>query len=317
MSQGKIEERIRWLRDLARTGPEAEVLPVLGRALRDRASLLVAGAARLTAEGGHAVLVPDLLQAFDRLFQNPVRSDPKCWGKTAIVRALAALEYDQSPPFVRGSGHVQMEAVWGGREDTAAELRASSFLALAACTDIGRGEILRRLVDAMTDAADPVRLEVVRAVAGMGGDEAALLLRLKARMGDGRPRVTGQVFDAVLGVESERGLGFVAGYLAAAAPETRDEAAFALGASRMPGAIDRLIATAKETADPEFRGVLLRALSASGRPPAIDFLLDLVRNGPERDARLALDALGLHDASPEIREQVEAARKTRSRTPEP
>jgi hypothetical protein len=252
-------------------------------------------------------LVPDLLSAFDRLFENPVQRDPQCWGKNAIAKALATLDYRESPPFVRGSRHVQMEPVWGGQEDTASNLRGICVLGLASCTDLPREEILRRLVDCMADAAYTVRVESARALAQMGGDDATLLLRLKARVGDREPRVVGQVFDCLLELEGDPGVAFVAEFLESAAEESQAEAALSLGSSRRAKAVDALQTAYGGTHDPDLRLAILRGLSVSRQEQAIAFLMQIVRDGRERDAVLAREALELHKGTPEIWEQVERA----------
>ncbi len=308
----KLEERLESLRRLLAADPDDAITP-LRKSLGDRANLVVAEAARITADLPLSSLTPDLLDAYDRLFGDPVKKDPKCWGKTAILKALTQLDYDESPPFLRGARHVQMEAVWGGSEDAAAELRATAILGLVQCNDLSRTEILRHLVDALADSADPVRIEAVRAIEQMGGDEATLLLRLKARTGDDRSVVTGRVFDSVLNLEPDRGVGFVAGHLESSDVEIRDEAALSLGASRLPEAVAILKNAWKQTSVAEYRDILLRSLSSSRRESAIEFLLDLIRNGLGQDAKQALDALRLHDQSPEIQAMVEEAVEERER----
>src|SRR5262245_7105306 len=121
----KMEERLETLRQLRHAKPDATVVPTLRKALQDRSNLIVAEAAKIAAASQVTELVPDLLSAFARLFENPVKTDPKCWGKTAIVSALVRLEYGSSEPFLRGSNHVQMEPVWGGQEDSAVQLRGT------------------------------------------------------------------------------------------------------------------------------------------------------------------------------------------------
>ena len=66
---------------------------------------------------------------------------------------------------------LQMEPVWGGQEDAAAELRGTSILGLIACTDLSRHMILKRLVDALSDAAHPVRTDAARALEQMCGEK--------------------------------------------------------------------------------------------------------------------------------------------------
>ncbi len=284
---------------------------ILRKALSDRANLIVAEAARAAGEIHAAELIPDLLAAYSRLFEEPVKTDPKCWGKTAIIKALTMMDYSESPPYIRGSTHVQMEPVWGKVEDAAGPLRANCILALPQCSDLRRFEIFRRLVDSLMDPLDPVRLEGVRAIEQMNGDEAPLLLRLKARVGDLRPAVTGCAFDAILHLESEKGLAFVSEFLKSADVEVRDEAALAMGQWRHAKAIEILITAWKDTIDRDFRSVLLRAISSSREESALEFLFSLVREGAGWQAAAALDALELHAGSPEIQARIALARKER------
>ena len=312
MASRKLEDRIEQLRQLRTQAAAADTNTTLRKALADRSNLIVAEAAKTATELHLSELIPDLLTTFDRLFEEPVKSDPKCWGKTAIVKALARLDYSESAPFVRGSQHIQMEPVWGGQEDSAVQLRANSFLALVQCTDVTRFEVLRQLVNAMSDPADPVRIEAVRAMHQLGGEECSLLLRLKARVGDRRPVIIGHVFDALLNMERDQAVPFVAEYLSSGDEALRDEAALALGASRLSGGLKELVETWKSIRSEEFSEVLLRAISSSRLPEAIEFLLDLLRNGTARGSAAAAEALKLHEASSEMRTLIDEAKRNRS-----
>ena len=305
----KLEDRIEHLRQLRTQPINGDAVAILKQALHDRSNLVVAEAAKTIGELHLADLTPDLLAAFDKLFIDPVKNDAKCWGKTAIVKALAQLDYDDSQPFVRGLRHIQMEPVWGGREDSATHLRGNCFLALAQCSDLRRVEVLAYLVDALSDPADPVRIEAVRALNQLAGDESVLLLRLKARLGDPRPLIIGHVFDALLNLESNRALPFVAEYLKSNNEELRDEAALALGATRLNGALTLLIEAWKDVHNSDFENVLLRAISSSRLDEAIQFLIDLVKTGSARQSKAAIEALKLHEDSPEIQALVEQARR--------
>ena len=283
-------------------GPGAA--PALRKALADRINLISAKAAKMAADQRLPELIPDLLAAYDRLFEKPAERDPQCWGKNAIAKALVTLEYREAAPFVRGIHHIQMEPVWGGEADTAATLRGTCALALPACSDIARGAILRCLVDALADRALPVRSDAVRAVAQMQGDEAILLLRLKAHQGGEEPEVVGQVFDYLLQLEHDDALPFVATFLQPKLGTVAEEAALALGSSRLPGAVPLLQSSYAGQRDPDFRHVVLRALSSTRQPPALEFLLHMVHNARESEAKQALDALALHRDSDDIRRQV-------------
>jgi HEAT repeat protein len=306
MAHRDIEAEVERL-NLFREAALSDAVPALQKALSDRVNLVVAKAAKIAAEMRLGDLLPDLLHAFDRLFEKPVERDPQCWGKNALSKALVALAYREAAPFLRGIRHIQMEPVWGGEADTAATLRGTCALALPACDDITRSQILRHLVDALGDGALPVRSDAARAIAQMEGDEAVLLLRLKARLGDSESEVTGQVFDYLFQLERDQALPFVADFLQSKAGPAAEEAALALGSSRLPAAVPLLEQSLARHRDPDFRRVLLSALSATRQPPALDFLLNMVRNGREADALGALEALALHRDSPDIRRQVENA----------
>jgi hypothetical protein len=305
MAHRKIELEIERL-GLLRQAPPKEATAALRKALGDRVNLMVAKAAKIIAELEITELEPELLRTFERLFEDPAESDPQCWGKNAIANALRDLGYRESAPFLRGMRHVQMEPSFGKPVDTAPTLRGICLLALLACEDLRREETMRLLVDGFTDEAPTVRAEAARGLELMEGEESALLLRLKARLGDDEAPVVGQVFDSLLKLEEERGIRFVAEFLKSPR-EVREEAALSLGSSRLSGAVDILRETWESTRDPEFRQVILRAMSVSRQEPALEFLLGLVREARAQDAKAALEALSLDRNSPEIRRRVETA----------
>jgi HEAT repeat protein len=138
----------------------------------------------------------------------------------------------------------------------------------------------------------------------MEGSEAALVLRLKARIGDEEPQVAGQVFDALLSIEGERALPLVAEYLDNGGSAVREEAALALGSSRLPSGWPLLQKAYAGARDFQFREVLLRAISLTRQQAAIEWLLGLVRTARRRDAIDAIHALALHCTSDEIRRET-------------
>jgi HEAT repeat protein len=300
MANRRIEEEI------ARIGAVRD-LAAVRKGLLDRVGLVVAKAAKVAAETQMREALPELVAAFERLFEKPTERDPQCWGKNAIAKALMELEYRQAAAFLKGARHVQMEPVWGGQEDTASTLRGVCMLGLVTCSDVRREVILRVLVDGLTDPALTVRVEAARAVAEMGGDEGPLLLRLKARAGDKEPPVCGQVFDSLLRIEGRAAIDFIADFLRSGQEEMRTEAALALGSSRLPEAVEALEEAWRGTRDPDLRDAVARALSATRQERGFVFLLDLVKNGRAADAATALEALAIHRESPEIWKRVEEA----------
>ena len=268
-------------------------MAALRKALAGRVNLVAAKAAEIAVSLRVQELVPDLLAAFDRMFEDAAKRDPQCWGKNAIARALKELDYNVAAPFLRGAVHVQMEPVWGGQQDTAGPLRGICLLALPGCGDIGREEVMRHLVDALTGADAAVRADAARALGAMGGDDSALVLRLKARVGDRESAVTGQALESLLLVERARALPFVKGFLAATGGETAEEAALALGGSKMAAAVDVLLEAWERAMGQEYREALLRGLSLSRDDRAIEFLRKLAAEGRERDRAAARAALEL------------------------
>jgi hypothetical protein len=285
---------------------------VLQKALRDKVNVVVARGAKIIGELQLHELIPDLCVAFDRLLQDPAKSDPKCWGKEAVAKALKDLEHTDSGIFLKGSRHVQREPIWGGEEDTAATLRAICVLALLECSDMTREDKLWSVVPLITDRSPSLRKDAAIALESIGGREAALLLRIKARMGDDDGTVAGQVFESLLRVEGESAVSFVAEFLRSPKSEIGSEAALALGASRLPSAVNVLKQAFSDKhvfLDVE---VLCRALSISRNPDALAFLVELVRHGRRHEASNALEALQLYRDSSDTKNQIAAAMKHRS-----
>src|SRR5580700_3354450 len=131
----KFEEQISALDNLRQLSPEACIEP-LRKALANRNNFVVAKAADLVRQFQLTQLIPELLTAFDRSFENPVKSDPQCWAKNAISRALAHFEHQDAEVYLRGMHHIQLEPVWGGTSDTAGTLRATCALALVQCRSL-------------------------------------------------------------------------------------------------------------------------------------------------------------------------------------
>ena len=102
--------------------------------------------------------------------------------------------------------HVQMEPGWGGSSDTAVELRAVCAMGLASTTYPNK---LRELVNLLVDREWQARAGAVRAIAAVGSDAAALLLRFKALSGDKEPEVLSECFSGLLAIEGAEALPLV------------------------------------------------------------------------------------------------------------
>ena len=126
--------------------PSPELTVELKTAIDDRSNLIVAAAAAIAGDQGLLELAPALASALDRFLVDPLKTDKLCRAKLAVIQALDKLEHGAPDVFLKACGHVQLEPVWGGSEDTAAPLRAAALLALARIDVDG---LLTILVDAL------------------------------------------------------------------------------------------------------------------------------------------------------------------------
>jgi len=299
----RLEEQLAALEQLRRQPRETAVTP-LQKALAQRNNYLVAKAADLSRDLRLSELIPDLVATFDRFFANPIKSDPQCWAKNAISKALAGLEYEEAELYLRGMRHVQLEPVWGGQSDTAATLRATCALALVPCRSLSETQLLSYLLELFADKEKSVRAEAARAVASVGSPSAALLLRLRAVLGGDEPEVFGACCSGILSIEGTAAVPWVRRFLAAA-DDVAAEAALAIAADRSLEAFAALRDRSLEEHDPWFLGVLLSAIALTRQEAAIEFLLELVRTrSPHAEA--AIDGILRSIPSPDIIQQLES-----------
>jgi HEAT repeat protein len=283
-----LEETLSALRRV-REEPESEASRAeLRRVLASEGSHAAARAASLVAELELGALAPDLVAAFPRFLEDLPRADPGCGAKTAIVEALRRLGRDEEELYRRAARHVQMEPVFGGRVDTAVDLRGAAALALA---ETGGRDVLGLLAELLADAEPPVRISAARAIAGYGSLAGAPLLRLKALVPDPESRVVSECLLALLRLDAKGELAFVETFLAKG-DELAEAAAFALGESRLAEAFAALRRWLPDAAHRRLSRSALLAAAASRRDEAVEWLLAIVRDEPSALAREALQALG-------------------------
>jgi HEAT repeat protein len=253
-----------------RSSPACAVEPVR-KALRDRSNLVCSKAAGVAGDLLLLDAIPDLLHAFERFLKDPVKTDPKCWAKNAIVKALKDLAYEDPEVYLRGLTHVQMEPVWGLSVDAAAALRGACALALVACS-LPRDAILIHLADALADPEMRVRADAARAIAQLPGQDSILMLRVKIQAGDPEPAVIGQCFLSLLGIDARSAIPFVARFLTGANEDVRFEAAAALGECPDVRAVEALIARWKAERSADMKRAIELSLGVSRMPEARAFL---------------------------------------------
>jgi len=293
----RLEERLAAIHALGGDAAAPGAAALLRDALRSKTGILIGAAAAMVGEAGDAAagagaaaeLVAELPAAFARLIERPIERDPGCRGKVAIARALHRLDHWVDAVFAAGVRHVQREPVWGGSEDTAAELRGVCGLAHA---HAGRADALDVLAELLADPERAARAAAAQALGDAGRPDASALLRYKVLVGDPEPAVLAACFASLLALGGEGAIPFAARFLAERDGGERAEvAALALGESRLTGAYPVLRAWC-DASRPEARGrVGFLALALLRLDAATDHLVDVVRAGRASDAVAAARAL--------------------------
>ncbi len=241
---------------------------------------------------------PDLLNAFQLCCDKPDSFDKGALGKKALASALDRMGYDRPAPFLRGLTYQQIESNF----DRAALLRSRC---LAALMRLRHSERWLFLTNQLWDNWEEARIGAVRAALYEGGEIAETLLRAKALAGDkgsdftsdasdGGHRVLGTVFAALLAMRGEKDVPLVAGFMNAAGQsvKTREQAALALGESRLPGALAALTTAWqdawKEGDAAERKERALYGVALHGTDEAMQVLRGWVKGANPQDRRLLL-----------------------------
>ena len=279
-------------------------------ALGDNYFRIVALAARCAGERLIYASMPALIAAYPRFLEKPVKRDPNCLAKQAIIRALFELDCDDAEFYLQALRYRQMEPVWGGTVDTATDLRCSAAMGLVSC---GYPRALVEVAELLTDSEAPVRGGAARAIACGNPREAELLLRAKVFAGDEDALVLADCFAGLLTVEPDDSPAFVARWLAAKDPAVAEAAALALGESRLPQAFVHLAEAWNEVVvDAGFRRVLIRAAALHRSDESYQWLLDLAAERSLAEVTEIVDVLAIYKHNEKLARRLRAALASRS-----
>jgi HEAT repeat protein len=178
----------------------------------------------------------------------------------------------------------------------------------------GHPRAVADLTGLLTDPEAVVRSGAARAISCGNPHEAEAVLRFKVQLGDAEPEVIGECFSALLIIEPEHSLPFVAGYLRHEDDALREFSALALGESRLPEAVKLLRDAWDDAVGAETRGALIRAAALHRSEAAFEWLLDIIATGASQHAQAAVDALAVYERNARLIEQIQAA-KARRTTP--
>lgn len=304
----RLEARLAALEALRQVPTAPTTLTTLRQALGARNCHVVAKATQLVGDLQLVELVPEMVDAFRFFMVNPQKTDPSCTAKTAIADALVRLEAEVADIFLDGIGHHQFEPVRGGVVDTASSLRGISAMGLVRLQVPGTMLLLAQL---LADPEAEARTAAARAI-GESGDPAGIpLLRFKALLGDVHPQVQCECLGALLQLDPEPSLSFVASFLQHEDAAVRRACAVALGESQMVQALPFLETAWEDAEDRELRQAYLVAIALLRHERALEFLLDLIARGGDA-ANDALMALRMYRDDPRIWSRVVAAREAQS-----
>ena len=247
--------------------------------------------------------IPDLVSAFHRFMADPARTDKGCAAKNAVVKALLAADCHDEGLFRMGIRHVQLEPTWGGRADTAAQLRALCGLGLV---QTGSPDAMNELAALLADKEADARIGAASALAHCG-PTAAPLLRFKVLTGDEESAVVAECLAGLMTLSASASFEFVASFVDQRYPSVYEDAALALAESRLPGVFELLQEKWTATFEREFKQTLLLPMALTRTQEARDFLISVLETGEVRMATAAIAALRIYREDAAIRKRAEEA----------
>lgn len=297
-----VETKLQALQDLIEKDSQENCQIALKNALKEKNNFIVAKAAKWTAERLQYDLIPELVSAYNRFLENPLKHDKTCAAKIAIVRALYDLDFD-SPKFYRdGLRYRQFEPVWGGQVDTAVEVRCTSAMGLASTND---HRVMIDLIEILHDEEYKARIGAVKAMEMLPPYQTELVLRHKILQGDYESEVIAQCFSSLMKAAAEESLDFVAACLQQEDLSVCESAAIALGESRLDEALDILIDESKNiTLHNALQHALFQAIALHRKDRAVEYLLSVIELEGHTAACDAVEVLAIYSYNQDLKDKV-------------
>lgn len=282
----RIEDELAEL-DALSGAPEADVVPALRRALRERPATVAERAAIIARERGITVLQPDLVHAFERFQEDPVKRDPGCRAKQAALEALDVLDANVPETFLSGARYVQREPQWQEPADTAVGVRSRAILVLARWGDpdvpLVAGELL-------ADPEWPVRQAAADAL-GVYGERAPAGALLVVLAREHEPPVITSCMQSLLRLAPDWGLRRLREALFGREVIAHECALLALTQSRRDDALAAVLEYIGSEVHAARREAAIRALGLHRSERALAALLALISEGSLSTAKAATAAL--------------------------
>jgi HEAT repeat protein len=298
-----IEDRLAELSRLAKSLESAETRKQLRKHLASKSSPIVARAAQIIARIEDHDFGPELIQAFHRFLIDPTKTDKGCLAKCAVVKALLAADCDDEELFRKGVRHIQLEPTWGGRADTAAQLRALCGLGLV---QVGSRAAMDELAALLADEESDARIGAAAAL-GHCGPTATPLLRFKLLSGDNEAAVLAECLTSLMKVAPSDSFQFVSSFVDLEYPFLYEHAGLTLAESKLPGVFELLKNKWTATFDREFKKSLLLPMAITRSEEAREFLISVIESGELGMATAAIAAMRIFAGDDSLRSRLERA----------
>ncbi|MFT4976158.1 MAG: hypothetical protein ACI8S6_002054 [Myxococcota bacterium] len=291
-----LEEQLAVVR-AQRDAPDTPALRAVLSAQLRGVSLVAARTAQIIADRRLDGFEGDLRAAWARFITDPIRRDPSCGAKLAILEALDAMDDGDLALYAAASRLEQREPAWGPPVDTAPPVRARAALALGRTISSDALVLLGAL---LADEAPPVRRAAIEAIEARGGAPAAALLALRFCAGDDDPVAYGECASALVRLAPEEGVALIVPRLS----EAGTLLGYALAESRSPAALAALEDWLEGTVLSGGRAPIIDMIGAHRTDRAEEVLLSLVEDGALSDAERAIVALARRAATESARQRL-------------
>lgn len=295
------EEIFLRIRQIERSSISPEDSAYLIKILSGTNHIAIERVAHVMGRSGNIDFIPHLCVAFYGFIDHPER-DKGCIAKESICKALDSLKCMDEDIYLRGVKHIQMEPVFGGREDMAANLRGLCAMSLIRISYL---DIHFVLVDLLMDKEIQTRRTAVNLVSALGSERSELLLRMKALAGDKEPDIMGSIFTGLLMMATQRSIPFVAEFLTSSDIYIAGQAAATLGQSEDETAFSVLYNCWKSNTDLDFAKSLLLAIGLTRQESAFRLLLEVVADGGRNNALAAIEGLDIYASDPRRNEEIQ------------
>lgn len=289
---GSIEAKLSTLADIGNdieSGRITGMVQPIASALGDRSHIVAAKGAELCAALRHYDSIPELISSFERFLNSPTKTDKGCLGKSALIKALYELDWLEADFYRKHMNYRQMEPAWDSVEDVAIEIRSVCALGLAASNDHRAIMDLARLVN---DTESAVRKAAIQAIGTLAPATAEAAIRQKVFSDEQSGDVLDECFRQLLNINSDECIGLVAEFLDHDLVEVAEVAAFCLGESRQPEALQILTDLHSNSVLPKVHpNILIQAIGFARTDAAADFLIELIKTGTSKEAEIAEKSL--------------------------